>query len=155
MSSRSPEPPAALLVTLLLASAFTSCAGGAQRPTPRPTPQQAQHARPPGVLRVCADPNNLPFSNRRLEGFENKIAALVARELNAAVEYTWRAQRRGFIRETLRAGACDVVVGMPSSLELALTTALISEGIYLSDRLNREVSADEIREQSVSTALPG
>jgi quinoprotein dehydrogenase-associated probable ABC transporter substrate-binding protein len=82
------------------------------------------------VLRVCADPNNLPFSNRRLEGFENRIAALVAREMNATVEYTWRAQRRGFIRETLRAGACDVVIGMPSSLELALTTAPYYRSTY-------------------------
>ena len=86
--------------------------------------------RPPGVLRVCADPNNLPFSNRRLEGFENKIAELVAREMNATVEYTWRAQRRGFIRETLRAGACDVIIGMPSSLELALTTAPYYRSTY-------------------------
>jgi quinoprotein dehydrogenase-associated probable ABC transporter substrate-binding protein len=130
MSSRSLEPAAALLVTLLIAAAFTSCAGGAQRPTPQPTPQQAQYTRPPGVLRVCADPNNLPFSNRRLEGFENKIAELVARELNAKVEYTWRAQRRGFIRETLKAGACDVIIGMPSSLELALTTAPYYRSTY-------------------------
>jgi quinoprotein dehydrogenase-associated probable ABC transporter substrate-binding protein len=82
------------------------------------------------VLRVCADPNNLPFSNRRLEGFENKIAELVAREMNATVEYTWWAQRRGFIRETLKAGSCDVVIGMPSSLELALTTAPYYRSTY-------------------------
>jgi mxaJ protein len=130
MSSRSPEPAAVLILTLLLASASASCASGAQQPAPQPTPQQAQHARPPGVLRVCADPNNLPFSNQRLEGFENRIAALVAREMNATVEYTWRAQRRGFIRETLRAGACDVVIGMPSSLELALTTAPYYRSTY-------------------------
>jgi mxaJ protein len=134
MSSRSPEVASALLVILSMASALTSCAGGAQtrgpRPTPLPTPQQAQQARPPGVLRVCADPNNLPFSNRRLEGFENKIAALVAREMNETVEYTWWAQRRGFIRETLKAGLCDVVIGMPSSLELALTTAPYYRSTY-------------------------
>jgi mxaJ protein len=132
MSSRSLEPAA--LVALLFASAFTSCAGGARTqtppPTPQPAPQQVRHARPPGVLRVCADPNNLPFSNRRLEGFENRIAELIAREMNATVEYTWRAQRRGFIRETLRAGACDVVIGMPSSLELALTTAPYYRSTY-------------------------
>jgi hypothetical protein len=133
MSSRSLEP-AATLAALLIASVLTSCAGGARTqtpsPTPQPTPQQVRHVRPPGVLRVCADPNNLPFSNRRLEGFENKIAELVAREMNATVEYTWRAQRRGFIRETLRAGACDVIIGMPSSLELALTTAPYYRSTY-------------------------
>jgi mxaJ protein len=73
-------------------------------------------------LRVCADPNNLPFSNSRQEGFENKLADLIARDLNAKVRYTWWAQRRGFIRNTLNAGDCDVVMGVPSSFELALTT---------------------------------
>src|ERR671939_219491 len=68
---------------------------------------------PSRVLRVCADPNNLPFSNERGEGFENKIAELVARELGARLEYTWWAQRRGFVRNTLAAGACDVLMGVP------------------------------------------
>jgi mxaJ protein len=80
------------------------------------------HAEPARVLRVCADPNNLPFSNQRGEGFENRIAELVARDLGARLQYTWWAQRRGFIRNTLRAGRCDVVIGIPSSVELALTT---------------------------------
>jgi mxaJ protein len=62
-------------------------------------------------LRVCADPNNLPFSNEHLEGFENKIAALIAEELHADVAYTWWAQRRGFIRNTLKANDCDLVAG--------------------------------------------
>ena len=74
------------------------------------------------VLRVCADPNNLPFSNARLEGFENAIATLVARDLGAKVEYTWRAQRRGFFRNTLKAGRCDVVMGVPKGFEMAATT---------------------------------
>src|SRR3954467_10608712 len=62
-------------------------------------------------LRVCADPNNLPFSNEHLEGFENKIAALIAEELHADVSYTWWAQRRGFVRNTLKANDCDLVAG--------------------------------------------
>jgi len=74
------------------------------------------------VLRVCADPNNLPFSNRRLEGFENRIADLVARELGRHVEYYWQPQRRGFVRTTLRAGVCDVIVGVPSSFEQTRVT---------------------------------
>ncbi len=73
-------------------------------------------------LRVCADPNNLPFSNSRHEGFENKLANLIASDLHAKVSYTWWAQRRGFIRNTLNAGKCDVVMGVPSSFDLALTT---------------------------------
>jgi mxaJ protein len=79
-------------------------------------------AAPARLLRVCADPNNLPFSNRQLQGFENRLAEILAREMGARVEYTWWAQRRGFIRNTLRAGACDVVLGIPSSFELALPT---------------------------------
>jgi mxaJ protein len=81
-------------------------------------------------LRVCSDPNNLPFSNSKLEGFENKIASLVGREMNLKVEYTWWAQRRGFIRNTLKAGACDLIVGMPSSSELALTTTPYYRSTY-------------------------
>jgi mxaJ protein len=77
---------------------------------------------PARVLRVCADPNNLPFSDESRQGFENRIADLIAEELDARVEYTWFAQRRGFVRNTLRAGDCDVIMGIPSSFELALAT---------------------------------
>lgn len=73
-------------------------------------------------LRVCADPNNLPFSNARGEGFENALAALLAEKLGAELRYTWWAQRRGFVRNTLKAGLCDVIIGVPSSFELALVT---------------------------------
>lgn len=69
------------------------------------------------VLRVCADPSNLPYSNDRGEGFENRIANLVAKDLNASVEYTWNMQRRGFLRRTLNANACDLVIGLPSGLQ--------------------------------------
>src|SRR5687768_12306410 len=58
------------------------------------------------ALRVCADPNNLPFSNQHREGFENRVAELLARELGARLEYTWWAQRRGFLHNTLQAGLC-------------------------------------------------
>jgi mxaJ protein len=64
-------------------------------------------------LRVCADPNNLPFSKQDGSGFENKIADILATELGASVRYTWFAQRRGFLRSTLNAGTCDVVMGYP------------------------------------------
>jgi mxaJ protein len=73
-------------------------------------------------LRVCADPNNLPFSNERREGFENKIAELLAKEMGAHVRYTWFAQRRGFVRNTLKAGECDLVTGVPSSFDLTAVT---------------------------------
>ncbi|MFL6805873.1 MAG: substrate-binding domain-containing protein [Xanthobacteraceae bacterium] len=82
-------------------------------------------------LRVCADPNNLPFSNDRLEGFENKIVAVVAHELDAAATYTWWAQRRGFLRNTLKSGTCDLVPGTPSKMEMLRTTAPYYRSTYV------------------------
>jgi quinoprotein dehydrogenase-associated probable ABC transporter substrate-binding protein len=100
------------------------------------TPLAARHAlaqdggardtiRPPAssrLLRVCADPNNLPFSNERGEGFENRIAELLADRLGATLRYTWAPQRRGFVRTTLDAGACDLVMGVPSGYDRVRTT---------------------------------
>ena len=74
------------------------------------------------AFRVCADPNNLPFSNRRQEGFENKLAEMLAGALGQSVEYTWWPQRRGFLRNTLNAGRCDVVMGIPAAVEMVLAT---------------------------------
>ena len=74
------------------------------------------------VVRVCADPNNLPFSNDRLEGFENRLAELVARELGAELAYVWKPQRRGFLRTGLKEKTCDVVIGLASEVDMALTT---------------------------------
>jgi quinoprotein dehydrogenase-associated probable ABC transporter substrate-binding protein len=74
------------------------------------------------ALRVCADPANMPFSNDKGEGFENKIAELVAAELNVPVEYTWFPQATGFIRQTLFAKRCDVVIGYAQGDELVLNT---------------------------------
>lgn len=73
-------------------------------------------------LRVCADPNNLPYSNARHQGFEDKLAALVGRELHRPVTYYYWAQRRGFIRNTLNAGHCDVIMGTAAGLEMVATT---------------------------------
>jgi len=73
-------------------------------------------------LRVCADPNNLPFSNAAGEGFENRIVALLAKDLGATVRYTWWAQRRGMVRNTLNAGDCDVIPGIASSSGITGTT---------------------------------
>jgi mxaJ protein len=74
------------------------------------------------VLRVCADPDNLPYSNRQQQGFENKIADLVARDLHARVSYTWWPQRRGMVRNTLKAGVCDCLIGVPGNFDLASST---------------------------------
>jgi mxaJ protein len=82
-------------------------------------------------LRVCADPNNMPFSNDRQEGMENKIVELIARELGAKIEYTWWAQRRGFVRNTLNAGACDLVAGTVEGMDMLRTTAPYYRSTYV------------------------
>ena len=74
------------------------------------------------ALRVCSDPANMPFSNEKGEGFENKIAEIVAAELKVPVEYTWFPQATGFIRQTLFAKRCDVVIGYAQGDELVLNT---------------------------------
>jgi mxaJ protein len=82
-------------------------------------------------LRVCADPNNLPFSNRREQGFENRLARLIARDMGRKVSYVWWPQRRGFIRNTLQAKRCDVVMGIPASFELARPTRAYYRSSYV------------------------
>jgi mxaJ protein len=74
------------------------------------------------AFRVCADPNNLPFTDKKREGFENKIAEMIGKQLKVPVEYTWFAQRRGFFRNTLREGKCDAVIGAPEKFERADST---------------------------------
>ncbi len=74
------------------------------------------------ALRVCGDPDNLPFSNERLEGFENRIAAVVAAELGATPAYAWWPHQRGLVRNTIDAGTCDVIFGVPEGLDFVLWT---------------------------------
>lgn len=82
-------------------------------------------------LRVCSDPNNLPFSNDKRQGFENRIADLLAADLATTVAYTWWAQRRGFIRNTLNANRCDVIIGLPHDVEMAQTTQPYYRSTYV------------------------
>jgi mxaJ protein len=85
----------------------------------------------PRELRVCADPDNLPLSNQKLEGFENKVVDLIAEELHATVKYAWFRQRRGFVRRTLSANACDVLSGIPDGSERVLTTKPYYRSTYV------------------------
>ena len=82
-------------------------------------------------LRVCADPNNLPFSDAAGGGFENRIVAVVAAALHRDVEFVWWAQRRGNLRNTLDAGLCDVVAGVASGLERVRTTRPYYRSSYM------------------------
>ena len=74
-------------------------------------------------LRVCADPNNMPFSNMKQAGFENRIATLIARDLRAHLTYVWQRMGRGFEREYLDRSRCDLLIGIPSNYRPVLTTA--------------------------------
>jgi quinoprotein dehydrogenase-associated probable ABC transporter substrate-binding protein len=76
----------------------------------------------PKVLRVCADPRNMPFSNERGEGFENKIAELFAERLQKKLDYAYYPGATGFVRNTLGAHRCDVIMGFPQGDDLAQGT---------------------------------
>ena len=112
-------------LSLVLLAAFAALAG-------------AQESAPPeAVLRVCADPHNMPLSNQGGEGYENQIAQLLARDLGRKVEYTFFPQRMGFVRNTLRSQdaatrqfKCDVIIGVPAGYELTATTQPYMRSTY-------------------------
>jgi len=82
------------------------------------------------VLRVCADPANMPFSNEKREGFENKIADIIGDELKVPVEYTWFPQAVGFTRNTLLAKRCDVIISTGQGDDLVLNTNALYRSAY-------------------------
>jgi quinoprotein dehydrogenase-associated probable ABC transporter substrate-binding protein len=83
------------------------------------------------AFRVCADPNNLPFSDSLGRGFENRIAALMASDFHERLYYTWWPQRRGFVRNTLNAGNCDVVIGVPAGYDMLSPTQPYYQSTYV------------------------
>lgn len=85
----------------------------------------------PPALRVCADPDNLPYSRRDESGFENRIARLVADDMGARLSYFWQEQGRGFVRKTLGAGQCDLFIGVPAGFERVLTTQPYYRSTYV------------------------
>lgn len=112
-------PPTWAALTLMLLS-LAPLAGSGQQPAA--ANRAAMDSVDDKVLRVCADPDNLPSSNKTGDGFDNKIAALLAKELGDSLAYVWWPQRRGFIRNTLRARECDVVFGLPVGYDPVLST---------------------------------
>jgi mxaJ protein len=82
-------------------------------------------------LTACADPNNLPFSNRAGEGFENKLAQMIASDLDARLDYVWWAQRRGYVRNTLNERHCDFWPGIGSNVEMVATTRPYYRSTYV------------------------
>jgi mxaJ protein len=85
----------------------------------------------PRALTACADPNNLPFSNRAGQGFENKLAAMIAADLHARLDYVWWAQRRGYVRNTLGESKCDFWPGIASNVEMVATSRPYYRSSYM------------------------
>ena len=116
------------------------------------------------TFKVCADPLNPPYSTKNKDGFENKIAELFAKELGQKVEYTWFAQRIGFIRNTLMAPVnerdadseqfkCDIVMGVPEGFDLALTTEAYYKSTYVL-LIAKSRGWDDIKEAEQLSKLP-
>ncbi len=98
-----------------------------------PGAAQAQHLPDlvtPNVLRVCADPANMPFSNREGKGFENRIAAILADELKVRLRYYWMPQGPGFVRNSLNAKLCDVIIGYASGADAVLNSNAYYRSVY-------------------------
>ena len=106
----------AAALALLAGAALLSGPGSSRADPPRP------EAIDRTALRVCADPANLPFSNDKGEGFENKIAELLGQKLGVPVRYTWYPNSTGFLRMTLRARRCDLVMGIVVGADLVQNT---------------------------------
>lgn len=111
-----------------------------------------------GELRVCAEPDNLPFSSADERGFENRIARLVAQELGAELRYVWAPQRRAFVRKTFGEGACELWMGVPAGFERMLTTRPYyrSTYVFISSGVALESFDDgRIRQLRIGVQLPG
>jgi mxaJ protein len=93
--------------------------------------EAAKNATARRTLTVCADPNNLPFSNRAGQGFENKLVSLLAKEMGLEVSYVWWAQRRGYVRNTLNEEKCDLWPGVATGVERLATTRPYYRSTYV------------------------
>jgi mxaJ protein len=107
-------------------------------------------------IRVCADPNNMPFSNDHGDGFENQIATLVAREMNRPLAYYWLPQRRGFVRNSLNARRCDVVIGVPAQYgPLQPTRSYYRSSYAFVSRRDRHLAVDSFDAAPLKTLTIG
>jgi mxaJ protein len=107
-------------------------------------------------FRVCADPNNLPFSNAHEQGFENRLAKLVAHDLGQPLEFVWSPQRGEFLRKTLDAGTCDAIMGLPSKLDEAETTVPYYRSTYVFvSRTDRKLSIHSFDAPALRSARIG
>lgn len=104
------------------------------------------------VLRVCADPNNMPFSNQQREGFENKLADLIAAKLHERLEYTWWSERKSFIKNSLDQNRCDVLLGIPSMLgSVEVTRPYYHSSYVFVSRRDRNLQVTSLSDPRLST----
>jgi mxaJ protein len=131
MFSRFLDQPAALAVVMAMAFVLAVSQGLAPaRAMPPPAAgagpvEDLEHPEESAVrdaLRVCADPDNLPYSHRNRSGFENRLAQLVAADLDRPLQYYWQPQQRGFVRKNMGEGHCDLFIGVPADFDRLLTT---------------------------------
>src|SRR3954469_8925696 len=113
--------PRLVFYAIALAALLIPQAASAQ-PSARDSMELSLELIDPKVLRVCADPHNLPFSNEKGEGLENKLAEFLATKLDKTVAYAFFPQATGFVRMTLGAHRCDVIMGFPQGDDLVQST---------------------------------
>jgi len=138
--------------SLLLSVLVVSGAGAAVEPAAIRAPATATPE-----LTVCADPNNLPFSNQAEEGFENRIASLIARDMGAKLTYVWWAQRRGYARNTLDEAKCDMWPGVAVGVDRIATSRPYYRSTYVFvTRKNaslKGLTLDDLRLRSLKIAV--
>jgi quinoprotein dehydrogenase-associated probable ABC transporter substrate-binding protein len=153
---RSSRVPRAPFVTAFKVGALATFASALLAPFAQGQQQSPQQVASSSVLKVCADPNNLPQSDEAGAGYENKLAEALAKDLGRKVEYTFFPQRTGFVRQTLRAQddktrefKCDVIMGVPKGYELTATTQPYMRSVYaivmpVREDLRKLASAEDI-----------
>ncbi len=125
----------------------------AEQPTDFPVTQAWKDFK---MLRVCGDPENMPFSDQKAQGFENKIADVIAGALGDSVVYTWWPHRRGFVRNTLSAGECDVVMGVPAGYDpVATTDPYYRSTYYIVTRTDRHLDIQSLDDPRLKTLKVG
>jgi quinoprotein dehydrogenase-associated probable ABC transporter substrate-binding protein len=115
---------------------------------------QALSAAP--ILRVCADPNNLPFSSQKEKGLENRLAELLASDIGMKVEYVWWEQRQNFIDKSLNAGACDAIMGVPAALDdIAVTRPYYRSTYVWVEKRNRDPKISSLYDEHLKSLRIG
>jgi mxaJ protein len=134
---------AAVALALLFTLAGPAASQGTNAPTVLLSPDSMWKQK--HNLRVCADPENMPFTDRSLEGFDNKIADLIAHELGDSVSYAWWPSRRGYLRNTLNAGTCDLVIGVPVGFDpVATTKPYYRSTYYIVSRTDKKLDINSL-----------